>query len=558
MQRWFAAPCVLLLGACPSDPAATEGDTSSTGSAEADTGGDTVVADTGADTLGGSGIADSTGAPPAGVLARGITIDLVEANQGVAVDIARNGTWLGPADRQAPLMQNRIALIRALWDIPDDWEPREIEAHLVLQYPDGTTETKIDRKIVDDVAFLGDLSRAFFWGVEAENMVPALEFRVELYEVDDALADTPEPNPPPTVPREDGFEFVGVESSYQVMKVVVVPFDYDDGDSCVTEPDISEDTMQRFQDLLYMQNPIDRLEYEVHEKLTFTGEANNFGELNQILVDLRFDEGALPETYYYGLIDVCSGGLNGAGGQANGIPSDPVNEDQAYRRVSSGLSLDVDFSSETIVHEIGHSQGRFHVACNGEEGGPDFSYPHEGGDVGEWGFGVIDFMLRHPTAYKDYMTYCHPTWVGNWGWNKVYPTIGGLSQWDADFPGNGAVDDDPYTGSLMVGTVLPDGRELWSTVPGGITADEYTPGTSIEFALADSTVTRMDAHIAAIADAPEGTYQVVAAIPPTLAANFGRVATITRIGSDGRHAIAPDAVRVHHHQRRVVRAPRSR
>lgn len=551
----MAALLVLALAAgCPAD---SDGD------------GDDDVADSGGDTtgsgtqptatstgmVGGSGVLDgagSTGTAPPMVAARNISIGLVEANQGVAVDIAREGAWLGPADRQAPLMQNRITLVRTFWEIPDDWQPREIEAHLVLRFADGTTETKVDRKLIEEVSFIGDLNRTFFWGIEAEKMSPGLEFRVELYEVDDALADTPEPSPPPTVPQSGEFELVGVENSFQVMKVVVVPFNYSNG-GCDTEADVSESTMQRFQDLLYMQNPIDRLDFEVHAPLDFSGEASNFGELNQILVNLRFEENALPETYYYGLIDVCTGGLGGAGGQANGIPSDPVNPDNAYQRVSSGLSAGVDFSSETIVHEVGHCQGRFHVACSGEEGGPDPSYPYPGGPVNEWGFGVVDFALRHPTTHKDYMTYCHPTWVGNWGWNKVYPVIRGLSEWDADFPGNGAVVQDPYSGSILLGTVLPDGRELWSTVPGAVAPARLTQGNTIELSLADGGVTTVGARIEAIADAPEGTYQVVAQLPEAVALQFDQVRGLTRIAGNVRHPIARARVSQHHRKRLIQR-----
>ncbi|MEM6994635.1 MAG: hypothetical protein AAF721_29235 [Myxococcota bacterium] len=548
MRRSLVSLLVLGVAAgCPAEPSA-EDDGAGTGD---DTAGDTTAGTMGM--VSATGVVDETGAEPALVVARDISIGLVEANQGVAVDIAREGAWLGPAERQAPLIQNRITLVRTFWEIPDDWETREIEAHLVLQFADGTTETKVDRKEVAEESFIGDLDRAFFWGIEAEKMLPGLEFRVELYEVDDARADMPEPDPPPMVPQSGDFELVGVESSFQVMKVVVVPFDYSNG-GCNTEADVSEATMQRFQDLLYMQNPIDRLDYEVHSPLTFTGEASNFGELNQILVDLRFDEGALPETYYYGLIDVCMGGLNGAGGQANGIPDDPVNPDNAFQRVSSGLSIDVDFSSETIVHEIGHSQGRRHVTCNGEEGGPNPSYPHDGGVVNEWGFGVVDFALRHPTTHKDYMTYCHPTWVGNWGWNKVYSVIAGLSEWDADFPGNGGVAEDPYSGTILVGTVLPDGRELWSTVPGGIDAARLTPDHSIELTLADGTQASVGARVEPITDGFDGTFQIVAPVPETMATDFAQVVSLNRRSADGAdHPIVRTAVREHHRNRIVQR-----
>lgn len=547
-----ATLALAVLPGCPADPS----DDADDGANE--TGEDTTGGGTTSDgTIGGSGQVDSTGGEDMLLPARNITIDLVEANQGVAVDLARNGTWLGPAERQAPILQNRIALVRALYVLGGGWEPREIEAHLELRFPDGTTETKIDSKQIADEAFIGDLDRAFFWGVEAEKMVPGLEFRVELFEVDDAMAGTPEPDPPPSVPQSDGFEVFGIESSYQVMKVVVVPFNYDNG-GCTTEPDTSPETMQAFQDHIYMQNPLDRLDYELHEPLTFTGEATAFNQLNQILVDLRFDEGALPETYYYGLIDVCMGGLGGAGGQANGIPPDPVNPDVANARVSSGLWIDLDFSKETIVHEIGHSQGRAHVFCNGEEGGPDPSYPHKGGVVNEWGFGVVDFVLRHPTVNKDYMTYCHPTWVGNWGWNKVYPTIRGLSEWDADFPGNGKpYEEDPYSGSMLIGWVDADGNHLWSTVPGGLAGAPLADGESIELTLEDGTTQSVGARVEPLPDSP-GSYKIEAPIPDELALTFEQVRTLTRVTQGQRVPIPRADIHEHHHQRTVRRVPDGR
>ena len=545
----LAALALLLIPACPADPEPSD--------EGAGTGDSTTGATASDDTLGGSDVADttaaeSTGTGPVEVLAHGISIDLIEANQGVAVDLAHDGVWLGPEERQAPLIANRITLIRALWNVGGNWQPREIEGRLILQHDDGTEETLSQTKMVEGEAFIGDLSRAFFWGIMEEQMQPGLKFRIELYEVDDALADEPLGEKVPTFPESDGFEFVGVETSYQVMKVVVVPFNYDDGSGCATSPDTSEETMTLFSDLMYMQNPIDRLDYELHAPLDFPGEATNFGQLHQILVDLRFEENALPETYYYGLIDVCSGGLGDAGGQANGIPSDPVNPDNAYQRVSAGLSLDASWSAETIVHEVGHSQGRAHVACNGE-GGPDPSYPWDGGVVNEWGFGVVDFQLRHPTVNKDYMTYCHPTWVGNWGWNKVYPVIRGLSMWDADFPGNGGVGpSDPYSGSLLFGLVLPDGTEYWKTIPGGVAPAELGKQTQIDMELADGSRLMLDARVQRLPDGNQDTLQIVAPLPDKHM-DFAQVRKLARITDGQRHAISRPDVKVLHHNRLVVR-----
>ena len=116
-----ATMALAVLPGCPADPS----DETDDGAEET---GDDATADgtTSDDSIGGSGQVDTSGGEDMLLPARNITIDLVEANQGVAVDLARNGTWLGPAERQAPILQNRVALVRALYVLGGGWEPREI------------------------------------------------------------------------------------------------------------------------------------------------------------------------------------------------------------------------------------------------------------------------------------------------------------------------------------------------------------------------------------------------------------------------------------------------
>lgn len=562
------------LGAgCGTKAEADGGDESDASSSTTDPGttGTTVVADSTAD--GSSTTAAEWEAP----LARGgILVDWVQANQGVGVKIGADGGQVGPTERDAPLIQDRITLIRAFWTVPDDWVPRDIEGRLIIRDSDGTEETFSNTAFVETDAFEGALERSFYWGLMADQVVPGLEYRVELYETTPDQDDLAEADPPPMLPVDGSTAFVGIEDSYLVLKTVVVPYIYDDGAGCSTTPDTSEETMQLFQDLMYQQNPIDRLDFEVHAPIVWDTPLVAFGELHSHLVSLRFDEGAPPETYYYGLVDVCAGGLGGAGGQANGIPTDPVDPGQAFARVSAGLSLDPDWSSETFVHEVGHSQGRRHVACDGE-GGPDPTYPHDGGDVGEWGFGVIDFGLRHPTFYKDYMTYCHPTWVGTWGWNKVYPVISGLSEWDDGFPGGAvkpgggtsaapkdpsvavvaaAADTDVYGGSLLMGTIGTDGSERWITIPGSLPAAAERGPMRIEMRAGGRVIADVAAHVQTLPDG-DGGMLVVAPLPE----GWSDVTTVTRVGTgvgtgtvgSSRSTISRAAIGEHHRQREIRR-----
>jgi hypothetical protein len=516
-----------------------------------------------------TGVDSTTGGPWEAPLARGgIAVEWVQANQGVGVSIGAEGTGVGPADRAAPLIANRITLFRAFWTVPDDWAPREIEGRLIVRHADGTEEVVTNTALVDGPAFEGDLNRSFYWGLMAEQTQPGLQYRVELYETTPDHDADPEPAVPPMLPNDGSLAYVGIEDSYLVLKTVVVPYIYDDGAGCSTTPDTSEETMQLYQDLMFMQNPIDRLDFEIHEPIVWNTPLESFLPLHSHLVGLRGDDMAPPETYYYGLIDVCSGGLGGAGGQANGIPDDPVDPAMAYQRVSAGLSLDPDWSAETFVHEVGHSQGRRHVACDGEAG-TDPSYPYQGGDVGEWGFGVVDFLLRHPTVNKDYMTYCHPTWVGTWGWNKVYPVIRGLSEWDEGFPGGppappggtqasplelalsgnagkGATRSLPFAGSVLIGSIEPNGREHWITAPGELPASAERGPVHVELRAAGTLVAELPAHVQSLQDGDGGTLVIV-----PLPDRWSEVTRITRVAGSDRSTVPRALVTEHHHQRLV-------
>lgn len=493
------------------------------------------------DSAGPTSVADasSSGGPAGPIPASGISIDWVEANQAVGVRIGADGGGVGGEGRTAPLLANRVALVRAFWEIEPDWEPREIEAHFTVNFPDGTSDTKIDRKLVEGESFIGNLNDAFYWGLMADEAQPGMTYHIELFETDPAFAD-PSVTEPPRLPENGSEAYVGIEDSYQVLKVVIVPFNYDDGAGCATEPDLSEETMQLFYDYMYMMEPIDRLDITIHDNVDWDGALQSFVPLNQYMANLRVDEGADPEVFYYGLVDVCSGGLGGAGGLANGIPSDPTSPDVAYQRVSSGLSLpsNPEFSADTFVHEVGHCLGRRHVACSGEEGGPDPSYPIPGGDLGEWGFGVIDFQLRHPTVYKDYMTYCNPAWVSTWGLNKVYPVIRALSMWDEDYPGADAVRPTPSAGSVLIGNLLPDGSESWYTVPGGIGSDERSPTTAIEFDTPEGKVLQR----ARVTELPDiGGTMIIAELPT----GFDRIEAVTRVEGTRRFDVQHSAIRAH-------------
>jgi len=133
---------------------------------------------------------------------------------------------------------------------------------------------------------------------------------------------------------------------------------------------------------------------------------------------------------------------------------------------------------ETFVHEVGHTQGRYHVRCSGGEAGVDSDYPHIGGITGIWGFGIYDLRLRSPAGSRDYMTYCANEWVSDYGYNKVWPVIETLTQWSLEGSPDGSngglrSDSQPWSSAdfdeILVGAIYANGTTDWWTTSGSVT-----------------------------------------------------------------------------------------
>lgn len=458
----------------------------------------------------------------------GIAIDAVTANQGVGITIGDGGSGIPSGDRTAPIVAGRPMLVRATWFIVGDWDPREIEARLTLTDAQGNEETFIDAMVIDGDADLTSLDGTFAWSLTAEQVRPGLQYRVELLDHRQPAEDIHVSS----LPADGGDAPVGIPDGEHVIRVVVVPFAYDDGDGCSTLADTSEETLQAFHTQLYSQNPVDTVEIVAREPIAYDGPLDNISDALADVVALRFADNASSETYYYGLIDTCSGedGVGGVTGMAFGIPSDPTAPGAAAERTAIGVWTGLESASQIFVHEIGHSQGRYHVACGGPTG-VDPDYPGPAGDIVDWGYGVLDHALRDP-GHKDYMTYCGPQWVSAFGWNKTHATIEALG--DSGEEGDGAqAPIGEESDLLVVGMISPDGAERWMIVPGTMDTYAADPGLAIELTIGDIVVSS-PAHKHTVADGDATV--VIAALP-----EGGREASdLTRV-DHGRRVEVPRA-----------------
>jgi hypothetical protein len=442
--------------------------------------------------------------PGAPMVARGIALTAVYINQGVEVTLVDDGEYIEESSRNAQLVQGRNALVRAPWVLEEGFVPRKIQAVLTLFPPSGGEEVAKKTIMVSGPSEDGDLDTSVWFVLPGELIMPGVEFQLELLETEPGHEGEPAPaNPVEPAP-------LGVLDAAMVLATVIVPVHHNLGATCPLAPTFDEQTLQPFIDGLYMQNPTQEVVIEVRDSVEYTSSLSSFNGLLGFLAELREQDGADPAYYYYGVVRPCDGGPDGVGGQAISIPSYPE-IDNAWTRVAVGRwqTSSVLSTARTFVHEIGHTQGRRHVACSGDEGGPDPSYPYPGGDIGVWGFGVLDFSLHTPTNAKDYMTYCGNTWVSDWGWEAVLPFIQEITSWDT-------MDVAPdRERELLVGLVDPaTGDEAWLVTKGSSTGRVVTSAETMRIETADGLTTDVQASIGPMGDG--AAYTIAAELPVPL------------------------------------------
>ena len=458
----LGAPLCFVLPACADDSAA-DGD----GTSEASGGG------TGDGSESADGTDDGSNFEP--IPARGITITEVEANSGTRVSIGLNGAWVDGNGRSAYLPRDRDTLIRVLFELDEGWVPRPIEARLHLEYPDGTLETQTQILDIETNANPNFIDRGFYFGLTAENgaTVPGMKYQVELWEVAPGGENLAEHiNVTPTAGRD----LIGFENAELEMNIVFVPINYNG-----TLPGLTEED-QKFvvEQGLLQHNPLQRVNVEWHEPIAYNQTISDLGQLLPVMSQLRQNEGRGATNWYYAaLVKTGGGGVNNVAGIAYVVGAQP-----AADRVSANVWWRTESSSDTIVHEVGHNQGFSHVFCaGGGSTGNDPNYPDPAGYIRERGFGIRDFQVRPPTQF-DYMTYCGPSWVSDWTWNRAYTRIQTLTSYD-----NGGATP-PSTIPVLKGLLYEDGRTEWWTGDGSFDPEESSGNYVVQFDIDGQTLTQ--------------------------------------------------------------------
>ena len=204
------------------------------------------------------------------------------------------------------------------------------------------------------------------------------------------------------------------------LQIVIVPILYlPFGQSNSTLPNLGN-----ISNLLGMAEavyPVPSISYSIHPNFAYepTSNAGNLDDPSgsgwQALLDkvtaLHNQGGEDPggTKVYYGLVNTADA-HNGCGGCITGFGWLGVPTAVGWSGNPNGSPAE----GEIFAHEVGHTFGREHVLCRGDESFPDPSYPYSGGYIGVWGLDVEAATLYSPSLYADYMSYCSAQWTSDY------------------------------------------------------------------------------------------------------------------------------------------------
>ncbi len=160
----------------------------------------------------------------------------------------------------------------------------------------------------------------------------------------------------------------------------------------------------------------------------------NCGTVNSRLTSLSGGLISLPlfGARTYGMVSDQHAFMRGCSGVPSGVASGPTGPNSVW-------DLDGSYGDWYGGHELGHSLGRKHVKCTGDEKNPDGNYPFPFGWISNattgkeayFGFDALTYAVI-PPFWTDVMTYCDREWVSEYTYeaimNRLKSEGGGVTQ----------------------------------------------------------------------------------------------------------------------------------
>jgi hypothetical protein len=337
--------------------------------------------------------------------------------QAVKVTLVEGGQEVSP--KNAPVVAGREALVRAY--AKTSAPGQSFTAELLVEN-EGKVTVVQDTRTLAGASSDDDPASVFVFSVEGAQVQPSTRLSVRVLDgTQPAVA--PGEVSQARYPRDGGTLPLSAGLPGGALKITLVPMRYD-ADGSGRLPDTSPGQLETMRALLRAIYPVDEVVLTVREpvpwsaSLSLTGNVK-FGTMNNLLVDLREQDKAPGDVYYYALVAPAKSFSAYCGGSCvtgqSFVVSDPGDADI---RVGSGLGFSGEDSAWTLAHELGHMHGRSHAPCGVTSS--DAKFPYSKGATGVWGHDERSHTFFPPDTTRDLMGYCEPTWISDYTYRALF------------------------------------------------------------------------------------------------------------------------------------------
>jgi hypothetical protein len=403
-----------------------KGDSTSGGpSTTSDQGGAASSSASGGDTTsGGSTISGGASDPMAA--ADGATMTDVVLYQGVSRPVMHNGQAV---NSDTPIIEGRDALMRVFYQTDASYNGQAVTARLTI---DGRQAIEVQATLGNSSSE-GDLNSTINFDVPGDAMTAGMAYRVELLQDKSLVTGA---NSAALYPDSASFATLAVEAVGKLV-ITLVPIQYD-ADSSGRLPDTSPAQLQRYEDLFYAMYPVPEVQIHVRPQpfswdRAVQSDGNGWDSLLNAIAALRSQDGAANDEYYYGIFAPASSASAYCGGSCVTGLGFIGNPTHSATRAAIGLGFSGDLATDTAVHELGHNHGRPHAPC-GNAASADPDYPYHDASIGVFGYNLVSKELYDPENFVDMMSYCSPSWISDYNYQKLYEQAKFVNQASLHFP----------------------------------------------------------------------------------------------------------------------------